>query len=161
MAHQGVSEGALLAFLDPHVPLLLALLVVAIVFFARWQETADRSAYAIGSAAAILVPLWILGRLTVVFFPGGHDILPAGTDDLPIATWIVVWAYWVLGLVVLLAVLWFTLRPMWLTGLFLAAPQSEVRRRFKSLESNWQFAVAGLLVAKGLVLVFALVEPWL
>lgn len=154
-------EGAFLVFLDPHVPLLLGLVLAALVLFVRWQETGDRSAYAMGAVAAVLAPVWILGMLVVHFVFRDRSPLPTATGHLDPFPWVIAWTYWILGLVVVLALLWFTLRPLWLTGGFLSAPQSEVRKRFKSLETSWQFALGTLVAAKGLVLVFLLLERWI
>lgn len=160
MAAHDAPAGAFLAFLDPHVPLLLALLIAALFLFSRWLESGDRSAYIVGTAAAITAPAWVIGVLVVRFVWGDTAILPAASGEVTFA-WVLGWVFWVLGGLLLLALLWFTLRPLWLTGLFMMAPQGQVRRRFKKLEANWQLAVATLIAAKAVVLVVALIAPWL
>lgn len=161
MAHQGVSEGAFLAFLDPYVPLLLALLVASLWLFTRWLDTGDRSAYAVGAAAAVLAPVWVLGALFLRFVEGGRGVFPVGLEQEPLFAWSIGWVFWVIGLVLVLALLWFLVWPLTLTGAFLFAPQGQVRRRFKTLETSWQFGIAALLAVKAAVLLFDLLDPYI
>lgn len=161
MAEAAISPGAFLAFLDPHVTFLLVLLLAALFLFSRWLESADRSAYIVGTAAAIAAPVWVVGRLVVRFVDERHGLLPEHRQDGFLYLEILDWAFWGVGGLLLLAILWFMVRPLWLTGLFMMAPQGEVRRRYKSLEANWQLGIAALIAAKALVLLNVLLDLWL
>lgn len=136
------------AAIDPVALFLLGLLVVALMLFQRWQDSGDRSAYAIGALAAVATPLvatfyLVWSYLEDPFFAQGgwrHQATGWG---------IVVFA---------LPFLFFAWRPVVVTGFFALASQNRIRRLYHSLDTSWQYALSTLIVGQLVLIVWRSVE---
>lgn len=160
MPHSGLTEGAALQLLSSHAAFVGLLLVAALFLFTRWLETGDRSAYAIGAFCGVVAPAWMLVVLGLLL---SNDVF-AFINDVPSDGWFIMGLSILIrlaGLALIVAILWATLRPLWVTGLFLTAPQGEVRRRWKKVETAWQFGIAFLVGAKVLGLLVSVAARWL
>ena len=143
--------GSALDVLAAHAPFLLVLVVAGIVLLVRWLENGDRSSYAVGAACGVAAAGYLLVIL-VVALAEDPAALFAVADGGGHWAYVLGWAEALAGLVLIAVALFGTLRPLAVTGAFLAAPQGTVRRRFKAVESSWQLAIG----AFGAAVVFRL-----
>ncbi len=155
VSHWGLSAGAAFTLLGRGETslFLLALTFGALFLFTRWAETGDRSAYAVGTLAGITVPVWLLLRIILGFANDPLFLVNDVPSDAGAVRAAFLWSLRLLGLAVLIATLVAATRPLWVTGLFLRAPQGEVRKVFKRLEASWQLVVALFIGARILVFV--------
>ncbi|MBW3581839.1 MAG: hypothetical protein KY455_01955 [Euryarchaeota archaeon] len=133
---------------DPVVLFVLGLLLATLVLFQRWQDTGDRSAYAIGALAAISAPV------LATFYLGW---LWTSEPEWYAAGWRTQVTGW--GLVVFaLPFLFFSWRPVVQTGFFAIASQTRIRRIYHGLETSWQYALSTLVAGQLIAVVWAVVQ---